>query len=227
MRVLWNYPTAFAPVVLAAKYLVVMYYNLTMWGALSWIARKDSDACSPISAWLVEQFGEPVGKFVFTISFLYVMMMGIALLCAGLFKLIGRLFWWCLGRIGFVSGAIPGLKHSSNITTPKNLTAEVMDQSPPATLSDVSSVDSAVSSLDASAITSKRVCQAHLLHYADVTSDPVSVKPCLKKPAKAIPLLNVDCSMQGGVRASRIDDPVVINLRNHHREKYALRTVEI
>ena len=41
-----------------------------------------------------------------------------------------------------------------------------------------------------------------------------------------MPLLNMDCLLQGGVRAVSTDGPVLIILRKHHREAYAGRTVE-
>ena len=132
---------------LAAVSMLLVYYNITMWDAMSWIGRKGIEGCSFISAWLADQFGESAGKFVFDISLLYVVMMGIALVWTGLFNLAGRLLWWCLQRTGILSGTVPGVKHGSNATTSKNLTAAVMNPSHAPTLSDVSSVDSVASSL--------------------------------------------------------------------------------
>ena len=37
------------------------------------------DTCALISVWVIDQFGEPSGKFVFAISMLYLVMMGLVL----------------------------------------------------------------------------------------------------------------------------------------------------
>ena len=79
LRLLWYYPSALIPIILAGATSAVMYYNLTVWDALGWIIAKLASAGSTICTWLIDQFGEPAGKFVVTISALYIMLMGIAL----------------------------------------------------------------------------------------------------------------------------------------------------
>ena len=226
------------PIVLAACSAVLIFYNMTVWDAMVWFFGRMLDGCTILSAWLLGQFGEPAVKFVFTISILYIMMMSIALCWLVLFRIFGRLVWACLQHLGFVSSSVSKVgsddakRPAQSVDVPSDGVSSsaqsetITNDVPCPSLSDVSSIDSVVSSLDGSVVTSRRVCQAHLLYLDTATSTAVALKPCMSKPVKTIPLLNRDCLVQNGVRAVGVDGPVFINLCKLHREFYVGRTVE-
>ena len=237
LRMLRLRPSAAIAIVMAGASAVLMYYNLAVWGAATRVFGLVLDGWAILIAWLVGQFGEPAGKFVFAVSLLYIMMT-IALCGLGMLKLLGRLLRSGFGSLGFVSDSVlksgcGDVERSGKAVSAPSVDVSLHDQ--PMTsacemaapsLSDVSSADSAICSLGGCVVTSRRVCQARLLHYDNVTATAVALKPSLLKHVVTIPMLNRDCLLRNGARSVGVGGPVLINLRKHRRESYAVRTIE-
>ena len=238
LRLLRRYPSAHVPVVLAGAAVTMMRYNLPTWAVAVWLLMRALDGCGMLSVWLIEQLGAPAGKFAFTISMMYMVMIGLTLFRMGFFMIVSTARITCIQKVWSqgVPAEFSATDEVSSVTRiptecstilgsasqgsplPSALKWSLSDQSLPIiVVSDTSSVDSIISSSGGSLSSIKRVCQAHLLRYDKADGPAVATKPCTRKLAKTLPLLNVDTLLQGGVRAERSNAPVMINLRKQHR----------
>ena len=201
LRLLRRYPSVQVPIVLAGAAATVMYYNLTMWGVALWVFGRIIDGCGMLSVWAVEQFGEPAWKFAFTISVHNAMMMGLKLFWMGFFKARSKMRSTCLRAVGANPNATLIVEREGTIPAPNDsadssvLPVPVPQEKPPDStpvvdahqqipsiiVSDTLSVDSTISPLGGNVPSSRRACQAHLLHYDQITWPAVALRPCNKK----------------------------------------------
>ena len=242
---LWAYPAVQIPVVLASASVTMMYYNLTVLGSLQWIVNFAVTRLGGILAWLVEQLGSSAGKFTFAILFLYVAVLGVC----GLFLVFSRsLSWRCtsvwrkvsstptaslpIARLPCGSADI-GEVASVNINPSFSTSVADSDTNPldipdaHVGLSDVSSIDSGNSLPRSDHSPSKRVCQAHLVHFDRNDGPALCLSACNQRQIKDVPMFNVDLLLQHGIKKCDTSGPVMVDLCKGHREAYLGRTVEL
>ena len=191
---MWHYPVAQVPVLIASSAVSMNYYHISTWDIALWACGDLIDAFSGFSIWLIQQLGEPDGKFVATMSILYLTTM---LACIFGILAVGnsrcdlsrmtralRGFWICapvpiIGAPNDTGGSGQFILHEPTgastqrhldsprppIAVPDSVAKLALVSQPAIAVSDTSSVDSIFSSLGDSVSTVKRVCQAHFLRY--------------------------------------------------------------
>ena len=75
LRLIWAYPVIQVPVILASASVTMMYYNMTAWDITHWLGTQFYAFLGFLSSWMVDQLGDPAGKFAFAIGVLYLIIM--------------------------------------------------------------------------------------------------------------------------------------------------------
>ena len=241
IRLVWHYPALQIPVVICGVALSMTYYNVTYVEVFGWIWNGLQMAFIYGSEFAQDQIGEPAGRFVTTVSAIYLFIM--AVICSWL------LLWhfaWHAFKSGFnlmlvgvirlfrcrlpvvTCASTPGEQAVPLITTSPT-THDLGDTELRRLESTVSTPsDSSTSTSGVETASRKQVfCQAHLLRWDGRSGPTMANKPCKGHRVRLTGLLSVDTLTSNGVVATNENQNLEAGLCSRHRQIYAGRTAEL